>query len=71
MASIRLPEEIESRLNNLCQLTHRSKSFYVKEALSRYLEDMEDAYIALDRIARPNRKLLTTEEILNKLEEDK
>ncbi|MEO0835595.1 MAG: anti-toxin [Cyanobacteria bacterium J06642_3] len=27
-----------------------SKSFYVKRAIAQYLEDMEDTYLAIDRI---------------------
>jgi len=71
MASIRLPENIEAQLDHLCALTKRSKSFYVKEALAQYLEDISDYYIAMDRIARPNRKFLTTKEVLRSLESRK
>lgn len=68
MASIRLTNTQESRLENLCKLTRRSKSFYIKEAIEKYLEDMEDAYIALERISNPERALLSTEEAINELE---
>ena len=68
MASIRLTSTQESRLENLCKLTRRSKSFYIKEAIEKYLEDMEDAYIALERISNPERALLSTEEAINELE---
>lgn len=69
MTSVRLPLEIENRLNDLCGLTHRPKSYYICEALTKYLEDMEDTYIALKRISNPRRKLLTTEELLKRLDE--
>lgn len=46
MLSIRLPDEIEQRLNVLANATRRPKSFYVREALERSLEDIEDAYFA-------------------------
>ena len=68
MTSIRLPVEIEGRLASLCQLTQRSKSFYIKEAIEYYLEDLEDAYVALERIADPRRILLTTKEVIEELE---
>lgn len=67
MAAVRLPVDIEVRLSNLSAITHRPKSFYIREALKQYLEDMEDGYIALERIANPKRKLLTTDELLKKL----
>lgn len=70
MTSVRLPENIDAQLEHLCALTKRSKSFYIKEALTRYLEDMEDYYIALDRMRNPGR-LLTTKELLKELDKRK
>jgi RHH-type rel operon transcriptional repressor/antitoxin RelB len=46
MLAIRLPEEIETRLDALAKATGRTKSFYVREAILTHLEDMEDAYLA-------------------------
>ncbi len=46
MLTIRLPEEMENRLNTLADVTKRPKSFYVREALERSLADMEDVYLA-------------------------
>lgn len=71
MMSVRLPETIDMQLAQLCALTKRSKSFYVKEALTRYLEDMSDYFIAMDRLSRPNRKTYTTKELLKELEKRK
>ena len=51
MLAIRLPEEIEARLENLAKLTGRTKTFYAREAILEYLEDMEDLYIAKQRMA--------------------
>lgn len=71
MTSVRLPEKIDAQLAHLCELTKRSKSFYIKEALERYMEDMSDYYVALERISRPNRKFLTTKELLKELDKRK
>lgn len=68
MTSVRLPENIEIRLEHLCDITKRSKSFYIKEALERYLEDIADYHIAVDRITKPNRKFITTKELLKELD---
>ena len=46
MLTIRLPEEIESRLTALASRTGRSKTFYAREAILTYLEDLEDYYLA-------------------------
>jgi RHH-type rel operon transcriptional repressor/antitoxin RelB len=63
MISIRLPEEMETRINNLAKSTQRSKSFFVKEALSNYLDDMEDYYDVLKRTTDENRNLISLEEL--------
>jgi len=70
MTSVRLPDDILYRLNALSVSTHRTKSFYIVEALNRCLEDFEDIYTALDRISQPNRKFSTSAELLARLERD-
>lgn len=49
MISIRLPQEMEDRLENLAEKTGRSKSFYIRQALEEHLEEMEDIYLAEER----------------------
>lgn len=48
--SIRLPEDIAQRLNQLATLTGRSKSFYITEAILEHLDDLEDVYLAEQRL---------------------
>ncbi len=45
--SVRLDHNLDSRLDKLVSETHRSKSFYIKEALSEYLDNREDYLLAL------------------------
>ena len=52
MLALRLPPEIERRLNSLAKKTGRTKSFYAREAILRQLEDIEDYYLARRRLAR-------------------
>jgi RHH-type rel operon transcriptional repressor/antitoxin RelB len=52
MLAIRLPEEIESRLEELARKTGRSKTFYAREAILAHLEDLEDFYLAEERMKR-------------------
>lgn len=44
--TLRLPEDINQRLDTLALKTGRTKTFYAREALEQYLEDMEDVYLA-------------------------
>lgn len=46
MIAIRLPSEIEDRLDALAKATGRTKTFYVREAILEHLEDLEDLYLA-------------------------
>ncbi len=56
MLAVRLPPDIEKRLERLARQTGRTKTFYAREAILRYLEELEDAYIALDRLENPARR---------------
>ena len=49
--SLRLPPDIGERLNVLSQQTGRSKTFYILEAIREHLDDLEDAYLAEQRLA--------------------
>lgn len=48
--SIRLPNDVENRLKNLAARTGRTKSFYITEAITNHLEDLEDLYLAEQRM---------------------
>lgn len=48
--SLRLPDDISSRLQNLAQRTGRSKTFYMIEAIREHLDDLEDLYLAEQRL---------------------
>jgi len=51
MLAIRLPEEIEKRLDALAKQTGRTKSYYVREAILEHLDDLEDIYLAEKELA--------------------
>ena len=53
--SIRLAPEIERRLDLLASQTGRTKAFYLRELITRGLDDMEDYYLGtavLERIRK-------------------
>jgi len=56
MLAIRISHNIEQRLQHLAQRTGRTKTYYAREALLRYIEDMEDEYIALSRLETPTKR---------------
>ncbi len=65
MLAIRLPGEIEARLAALAAKTGRTKTFYAKEAILEHLDEMEDKYLAIDRMENPGKRWT-----LNELEQD-
>jgi RHH-type rel operon transcriptional repressor/antitoxin RelB len=69
MLAIRIPHDIESRLEKLAQKTGRTKTYYAREALLRFIEDMEDEYVALSRLENPGKRW-TQEELEKELEEE-
>ena len=67
--SLRLPEDISGRLQTLAELTGRSKTFYMIEAIREHLDDLEDLYIAEQRLIeiRAGRsKTHTLEEVMKR-----
>ena len=50
--SIRLPAEVENRLDFLASQTGRSKAYYLREIIENGIDDMEDYYLAVDVLER-------------------
>ncbi|MDM8569498.1 CopG family transcriptional regulator [Thiotrichales bacterium HSG1] len=63
MLSVRLDKIMETKLDNLAKTTKRPKSFFVKEALNNYMDDMQDYYEAQKRSQDKNRNLISIEEL--------
>ena len=64
--SLRLPDDIGNRLAILAERTGRSKTFYILEAISVHLDDLEDAYLAevtLESVKRGEEPVYTSEEM--------
>ena len=50
MLAVRLPADVEARLDSLAKATGRTKSFYARQAILQHLDDLEDLYIAEQRL---------------------
>ncbi len=66
MLAIRLAPDIERRLELLAKKTGRTKTFYAREAILAHLEDLEDVYLASERLKRPA-KSYRAEEVKHEL----
>jgi RHH-type transcriptional regulator, rel operon repressor / antitoxin RelB len=66
MLAIRLPANIEKRLDRLAKRTGRTKTYYAREAILTHLEDLEDVYLAekaLTAIREGRSRTYTLEEV--------
>jgi len=64
--SLRLPDDLGERLENLAQRTGRSKTFYILEAIREHLDDLEDIYVAEQRLSdlrAGKAKILSSDEV--------
>lgn len=51
MLALRLPDDLEARLEALARKTGRTKSYYAREAIVEYIDDLEDLYLSQKRYA--------------------
>lgn len=71
--SVRLPNEYEQRLDHLAKQTGRSKAFYIKQLIMEHLDDLEDVYLAeqrLEQLRQGNDELIKGDEFWSGLDVD-
>ena len=71
ITTIKLPEQLDFRLSRLAQATKRTKSYFIREALERVIEDMEDAYLAeteYEEFLKSGEQPISIEEMEKKLD---
>jgi RHH-type rel operon transcriptional repressor/antitoxin RelB len=66
--SVRIPDELFKKLNELAKKTRRTKSSFIKQLIEENIEDLEYAYMALERMNDKKTKYLSTEEVEKQLE---
>ncbi|TSB02580.1 TraY domain-containing protein [Sphingorhabdus contaminans] len=59
MLAIRLDADLERRLTELAAKTGRTKTFYARAAIEAHLEELEDYFLAEERVAnfRPEKSV--------------
>lgn len=71
--SIRLEPEVEKRLDFLATQTGRTKTFYLRELITRGMEDLEDYYLAadvLERVRKGEEEILSSADVRRSLDLD-
>ncbi len=66
--SIRIPDELASKLAEISKETERPKSFHVQKALEAYLSELADLQIAIDRLRDSSDSRISIEDMRKELE---
>ena len=65
--SISFDEEKLKKIEEICRIGERTKTWIITKAVDNYLEDLEDAEIALERSLLNKSGYLTEEELKKEL----
>lgn len=66
--SVRVPDELASKLSEIAKETERPKSFHVQKALEAYLTELADLQVAYDRLHDTTDQVISIEEMRKELE---
>ena len=68
MLALRLPKEIEDRLDALAKSTGRTKSYYARAAILEFMEDLEDSQAAIESLKEDDGVRIPLSEIIRELD---
>ena len=69
MIAVRLPKELEERLERLAKQTGRTKTYYVREAIAEHLAELEEIYLAervLERVRVGEEDTVSLDDVIAK-----
>ncbi len=66
--SVRITDDIASKLSEIAKETERSKSFHVQKALEVYLAGLADLQVAVDRLRDTSDPVVTIDAMRKELE---
>jgi len=69
--SLSFDEELINKIEKICHVSERTKSWFVKTAVENYIEDIEDLEVALERSQNPISDFIDKNELKRMLEEQK
>jgi RHH-type rel operon transcriptional repressor/antitoxin RelB len=65
--TIRIPDDIARRLDDLARSLDRPKSYIVKKAMESYIEEYSDYLIAVNRLHDKEDAIITSRELKERL----
>ena len=66
--SVRVPDELASKLSEIAEETERPKSFHIQKALEAYLDELADLQVAYDRLHDTNDPVISISQMRSELE---
>ncbi len=66
--SVRIPDDLASKLTEIATETERPKSFHVQKALESYLAELADLQVAYDRLHDTTDPVISVEDMRKELE---
>jgi RHH-type rel operon transcriptional repressor/antitoxin RelB len=66
--SVRISDELASKLSEIAQETERPKSFHIQKALESYLAEIADLQVAYDRLHDTTDSVISIEDMRKELE---
>lgn len=66
--SVRVSDELASKLSEIAKETERPKSFHVQKALEVYLTELADLHVAYDRLHDTTDPVISIESMRKELE---
>jgi predicted DNA-binding protein len=67
LLNVRIDEKIDKKLSELAKRHRRTKSFYVREAMDMFLDEISDYEEAIQRSTDPAVKYISGHELRNRL----
>ncbi|MEE9115340.1 MAG: DUF6290 family protein [Thermoplasmata archaeon] len=65
--SLRLPKVVHEQLEEIAEESDRTKSYLIRKAIERYLEEYADYRIALDRLYDKDDEIISSKELRKRL----
>ena len=66
--SVRISDDIASKLAEISKETERPKSFHVQKAIEAYLAEIADIQIAIDRLHDPSDPIVSIKDMRKAIE---
>jgi RHH-type rel operon transcriptional repressor/antitoxin RelB len=66
--SVRISDELASKLSEIAKETERPKSFHIQKALESYLTEIADLQVAYDRLHDTTDPVISIEDMRKELE---